>query len=159
MASAPSRYEKTRFVRRNWVFERAGWVVLGVVLIGAALGVFGDGWLSRGHLVDEALTVHYARFGRAHSPNDLVVEWQSPEQQGVLWISRSYLDGFSIEEIRPEPESASIGADRVAYTFRVQDATSARVRFTLRPERVGVVRGRLGSDGGADVEIRQLVFP
>jgi hypothetical protein len=105
MAISPSRYERTRCLRRSWVFERSGWVAMAATAAAAALGLFGDGWVSAANAsAGESLTVEYARFGRTHAPLEMTVEWQ-PQREAALSIARSYLDAFAIEEIRPAPAS------------------------------------------------------
>jgi hypothetical protein len=161
MPARPSRYEHTRCFRRGWVFERVGWVTIGATLVAAALGLFGNGWLSGAEATaGEGFTVQYRRFCRARTPLELTIEWQPPAQDAALWIARPYLDRFEIEEIRPAPLGASIGRDRVYYTFKtLEPGQSVAVRFTLKPAQAGSVIGHIGSDGGLAVEIRQLVFP
>ena len=161
MSSNPSRYERTRCFRRGWVFERAGWLAMAVILAAAALGFFGHGWLSETEIaVGDQLIVKYARFCRAHSPIELAVDWLPAGQEPTLWISRSYLDEFKITEIRPTPSAVTLGADRIHYAFRSSNpAARVEVTFMLKPEHGGPYRGRIGVDDGLGVEVRQLVFP
>jgi hypothetical protein len=133
---------------------------MAVVVVGAAGGVFGRGWLSETQTTaGEALTVRYSRLSRAHMPEELAVDWLPLNGDPVLWIARSYLDEFDIREIRPPPSAVVSSTDRIYYTFRALD-TSARmnVRFTLQASRGGTLRGRLGTSG-VEVTIRQFMFP
>ena len=161
MAFRPSRYERTRCIRRGWTFERAGWVAMAAVLLGAGAGFFGDGLLSESvATAGDELTVRYARFARAHAPFDLVIDWLPRQQEASLWISRAFLEGFEIVEVRPTPMVVTAGGDRIYYTFRTSmPRDRVRVTFKLKPEHGGASRGRLGSDDDLDVEIRQFAFP
>jgi hypothetical protein len=159
MASSPSRYERTRCVRRGWLFERVGWVAMAVIVTAAALGVFGGGWLSRAEAkAGDSLAVRYSRYARVGAPLEVVVEWL-PGQQPTLWLARSYLDAFAVQEIRPTPATVTAAADRLYYEFRaLERQRRVQVTFTLEPKRGGAVSGRIGA-GELDVGVRQFVFP
>jgi hypothetical protein len=162
MPSTPSRFERTRCFRLGWVFERIGWLAMAVVLIAAAAGLFGNGWLSEREVSagGGALTARYPRFCRAHAPLELTVEWLPRQEQTALWISRPYLDGFEIAEIRPTPSGMAVDGDRMHYTFRTaKPHAPVSVTFMLKPKRGGSSIGRVGLEDELDVEIRHFVFP
>ena len=161
MSSNPSRYERTRCFRRGWIFERVGWIAMAAILAAAAVGLFGHGWLSESEsAAGDELIVRYTRFGRAHSPIELSVDWLPRGQEPTLWIARSYLDEFEIEEIRPTPSAVTLDAGRIRYSFRSSPpGARVEVKFRLKAQHGGPYRGRIGVDDGLDVEVRQLVFP
>lgn len=133
---------------------------MAAVAIAAAAGLFGNGWLSFARATAESLTVEYPRFSRARAPLELEVEWSAARLETVLWLARSYVDRFDIDEIRPTPETVTVGADRIYYAFRAREAgTRVAVTFKLRPRSAGALRGSLGVEGGPEVEARQWVFP
>jgi hypothetical protein len=133
---------------------------MGAVVLGAAAGLFGNGWLSSARATAESMAVEYPRFARAHAPHELTVEWPAPQGQTVLWISRSYLDRFNVDEIRPAPVATTVGTDRIYYAFRAHDAgTRVVATFTLEPRSAGAFRGSLGVERGPEIEARQWVFP
>jgi hypothetical protein len=160
MAASLSRRQRTQCHRRGWLLERIGWVAMAVIVSGAVGGVFGGGWLSQAQAsAGNALTVRYSRLGRAHTPDELAVDWLPRHGEAVLWIERSYLDEFEIREIRPPPASVVGSEERVYYRFPALDAGArVRVRFALQASRGGTLRGRLGADD-AEVAIGQLMFP
>ena len=135
---------------------------MAAIVAAAFGGVFGGpGWLSESEAaVGDELLVRYPRFSRASSPIELTVEWASRADEPALWIARSYLDQFEIEEIRPSPSAVTLDGDRIRYAFRAGDSVRrAAVTFRLKAERGGAHRGRIGVDEGLAVELRQLVFP
>jgi hypothetical protein len=134
---------------------------MAAISIAAAAGLFGNGPLSgRAESARDAFTVHYPRFARAHAPLELTVEWLPGQQDAELWIARSYLDDFEIEEILPPPSAVSVDASRVHYTFLAREP-GARIgtRFRLKPEHGGRLSGRIGASEELEVEVRQFVFP
>jgi hypothetical protein len=133
---------------------------MAAVGLGAAAGLFGEGWLSRDRVASQGLAVEYPRFWRAHAPFQLTVEWPASQPETVLWLSRAYIAGFDLAEIEPPPASVAVGMDRIYYAFRARDAeTLMTATFTLEPRGAGPLRGALGVDGGPEVEARQWVFP
>lgn len=160
MPASPSRYERTRCYRRGWVFERVGWAAMAAVVVAAAAGLFGNGWLSSVRATAETLSVEYPRFSRARAPLELKVEWSAPQPETVLWIARSYVDRFDVDRIQPTPVATTAGAERIYYAFRAHEAgTRVAATFTLRPRSAGALEGRLGVERGPEIEARQWVFP
>jgi hypothetical protein len=134
---------------------------MAAIVVAAGAGLFGDGWLSgRRASAGDGLTVQYPRFSRAHAPLALTVEWLPQQQDAELWISRSYLDAFEVEEILPPPADVIVGTSRIYYTFRAREpAARIGVRFRLKPDHGGGINGRIGSAEELGVEVRQFVFP
>jgi hypothetical protein len=134
---------------------------MAVVLLGAALGLFGGGLLSDGEAnAGDELTVKYPRFLRAHSPFELTIDWLPRRGEATVWISRAFLDRFEIAEIQPAPSAVTVGRDRIYYAFGASEPHArVAVTFRLRAEGGGAFRGRLGSDDDLDVEVRQFAFP
>ena len=93
------------------------------------------GWLSGAEATaGAALTVQYPRFCRAHTPTlSSVSSGSRGQQEAGLWIARSYLDRFEIEEIRPAPVAVSRRAR--PHLLHVSERSSRQsvsaVRFTL----------------------------
>ena len=151
------------FQRHEWVLQRALWVAIAILLLAALAGLFGSGPLSRAEAVTTGLALDYERLARRHAPHELTVE-VGPEATTdgtvALWIDQTYLDGYRVESIMPEPESVETGAQRVVFRFAVGDVDApAQVVFALEPERVGPNQGRLGLAGGPELAFRQFVFP
>lgn len=133
---------------------------MAIIVAAAVAGVFGNGWLSSAEAGGASdLTVRYPRFSRSHSPIELSVEWL-PRGAPTLWFDRSYLARFRVESIRPAPAAVAVDAGRIYYTFSSRSPTARiEVDFTLEAKRGGVADGRIGSEGGQEVEWWQLMFP
>lgn len=134
---------------------------MATTIFGAAVGVFGNGWLSVVEMAgDNGSTVLYARFARAHSPIDLSIAWSPQQSDAVLSIERAYLDHFAIEEVRPPPVAVTVDRERLRYSFRVGEGqTVAAIAFTLRAKHGGLFVGSVRFDDGTRIGIRQFVFP
>jgi len=154
------------YQRRAWAVERAGWVVVCLLLAAGLLGLCGSaGPLDRGTAGerDGPLFVQYPRFPRHGGQMTLTIRL-GPESvrdgEARVRIDAAFLGRFQLESALPEPESVELDDDRLTYVFRAETATEPLVvTFTLRPERYGLQRGRIGIPDGPDVALRQFVYP
>ena len=98
--------------RRDWIFERIGWVLLAAALFAALAGLFGPGIFgtARASAADGTLSVEYLRFVRARSPQELrvIVEPQNNgDSRFQVWIDSAYVDALSLERVTPQPDKAA----------------------------------------------------
>jgi hypothetical protein len=135
------------------------------LLVAAALaGLFGGGALGEASVAsaDGSLRVDYPRFWRARSPDIVKLDF-TPAGSGVarIWLDRQYVrDDVSVEDISPPPQRVALGGDRIVYEFDLADAARpVSVALRVRAEHGGALRGRVGIEGGAALELRQFVFP
>jgi len=156
--------EDAQFQEREWKVERAGWLVMGLVILATLLGLFGRGPLSQAMASGpQGFQVNYERFARNQSPLELRVRLPLQafsEGEARLWIERQYLELFEIEDIVPEPDSVEFGPERVIYIFRVAETGGPlAVRLDLRPRNSGLAQGRLGWDEANPLAFTQLIYP
>jgi hypothetical protein len=151
------------FQERTWRVQRVGWVVM-VLLVAAALaGVFARGPLSRAEAQGAGLRIEYERFERYQAPSEIRVR-PTPEAVAdgsvALMLDGDYAERVQVERIDPEPERAAPTAGGHVLYFPVpRDARPGTVTFRIRPQRVGLVHGRIGIAGAAPVSFTQLVWP
>lgn len=149
--------------RRVWAFERGGWVLLLLILVSAALGLFGDGVLASARVASAygGVTLEFPRYLRARSPEHLIAS-AAPAQRGadavVLWLDAAYLENVTIERIVPEPTRVRAGADRLTFEFASDGAGPLRIAFEINVRSGGRLHGRIGA-GEESVEFSQLVYP
>lgn len=161
--------------RRSWLAERVGWGAMALVLIAGLLGLFGPGMLNMASAGDSSapLWLEYGRFWRLLSSTALQVHLNpgalraskaqnnsDNSSQVRVWLSRDYVDRAHIESVVPAPESVESGSDRVIYTFKVTDRTQpAMVTFNVKPEKAGLLTGRIGLEQDRFVEFTQWIHP
>ncbi|HEX6997287.1 MAG TPA: hypothetical protein VF322_04025 [Gammaproteobacteria bacterium] len=156
--------ENLALQRRTWAFERAGWALLATLLVAAALGFFGDGWLANRRAVspDGRLAVEYQRFTRVRSPQPLRVRLADVGAAGGelrLVFDGAYLERVKVNAVTPEPERVELGAGRVTYVFAVDGSSGpAAVTFEVEGERAGSAHGSIAL-GKAAARFEQLFFP
>ena len=158
--------ENAEFQKREWLVQRVGWAVMGLIVLAALLGLFGRGPLARAVVGGEGdpLRVEYDRFTRHASPTTLKIRLTPgvADEDGTirLWLDREYMQAVQVEEISPEPESMEAGEDGIVYVFRVADAErSTRVTFRIQPSGYGLLSGGVGLVGQFRLRFRQFVFP
>lgn len=145
--------EDDAFQRREWAVQRAGWAVLSLFVLAALAGAFGHGPLSSAEATAGTVQVRYERFVRWETPTTLEVTAGAP---GSFVLGAAYLARVRVEEIHPEPKAQQPVPGGVRYTF---DGAPAVVRFTVEPQRMGRLHGRLVAPGGATTTLRQFVYP
>jgi len=153
------------FQRKAWVAQRVGWVLMGLFVLAAAVGVLGSGPLSRARaVVPGVMTLEYERFARFETSETLTVRLESAATAGDvvrLSLDRDFLDSAKIETVLPPPVRVESAAGRLIYVFALaQPRVPLVVTFSFEPQTIGVQEGvvRLESSD-ARIAFRQLVYP
>ena len=157
--------EDLDFQRRSWTVQRAGWVVMVLIVAAALAGVFGGGPVSDARAGDaNLLTINYQRFVRLESPEKITFNVGRAAARGGssvdVWIDRAWLSKHDVNSIVPEPSETRVTQDRVIYHFDV-DSTGvpSRIEFDLETKAMGLLKGRAGIAGGNPVTFNQLAYP
>lgn len=153
------------FQNRSWTVQRAGWVVMLVIVAAALIGVFGGGPVSSARAGDtNRLRVDYERFVRLDSPEKItftVGRGAVPAGSSVdLWIDRQWLTKHVVNSIVPAPSGTRVTSDRVIYRFDVDSAGfPSQIEFDLETRGMGRLKGRAGTGAGNSVAFTQLAYP
>ena len=158
--------EDTGFHRRQGRFERIGATVLVLVLVAAALGLFGPGLFNRTRVAthDGALGIEFPRFARMQAPVHLSLEVRpapsSDRREARVWLSADYLERIDLERITPEPESSELGSDGTTLVFACDGGSGPlSIALDLRARVPGSTRGRIGTSATDAVELGHFVYP
>jgi hypothetical protein len=157
-------HEDFEFEQKQWRVQRIGWVVMGLLVAAAVLGLFGAGIFSRARLGSGGpLEVEYERFGRFLAPSTLRLRVDAApgeDQMVEVWIDRSYLDQFEIEQVTPQPDSVEALADRLNYSFKVTDSHQpVEISFSLKAADSGLIRGQVGLPEQQPLSFSQFIYP
>lgn len=152
-----------RFQHREWTVQRAGWVVLLVIVLAALSGLFGGGPLSTATAEVEPLQLQYTRFERRHAPTTMEVSVDNSalsQGQVEVWLSFDYLARIEITSFVPEPEEVIETDERVVYRFNIDDQTrTPKILISLEHDEQGLTTGRIGMTDGPEVAFWQVVYP
>ncbi|MDB4879350.1 MAG: hypothetical protein JWL60_796 [Gemmatimonadetes bacterium] len=150
--------------RREWRFERAGWVAILALVAAALAGLFGDGPLSQvsAGSASGGLSVGYERIVRSGRTSTLSViagASSGADSIAVIGLDRRYVESMAVVRITPEPVESRATRDRLVYHIRRGvPGGPARVDFFISPSGFG--RRRLSVETAAgSLELRQFVLP
>ncbi|MBX3300654.1 MAG: hypothetical protein KF693_00405 [Nitrospira sp.] len=155
--------EDLQFQRRMWKVERMGWSAMAILLIGALLGLFGNGPVSWTTASGESLFVEYQRFGRYQAPLQLRLHLQAGlVKDDILsfYLDRAFLADVQITRVTPKPvvEQPISDGIRFIWSSNAKDG-SMLVTVSYQPEHIGLLTSRMGVGDAASLSIRQFIFP
>jgi len=145
------------FQRRFRRIQTVAWRVLALLPVAAVAGLFGGGLFSQVTAGAAGMTVSYDRFGRRSVDTQLQVTLMRARPPVAVSISRGFLDGYDVSEVRPRPEHVTAYADRLVFAFAALPGAS--VSFTLQPRKLGSSSGSVTVPGSRPVHLHQLVYP
>ena len=147
--------ERLELHETGWKIQRWGWALLGLFVLLAGAGLFGDGFLSKRTLEKEGIKLKYERFYRQEAQMELEI---CHAGSGALTVGfpLAYLEAFKVSEVVPQPASVSFRQGAAHYSFA--GSGPATVTFTLIPTRVGSVQGDLRINE-QQCKVRHIIFP
>lgn len=150
------------FLRRENLFERVGWIFMGLLVVAAMLGLFGNGILSESILKKEQFQMKYDRFLHFGDLTTLEIEVASEKgEAGVVAIAfaTDYMHKFRLEKIQPEPESSAHG-DQILFWFTATGTKGpVKIQFRMEPQTIGTMEGKIFVNGEDGYVFRQFVYP
>lgn len=152
------------FERRSFTVQRAGWVLMAVIVAAAAAGLLGSGPLARATAAAPgAFTIEYDRLTRYQSDQTLHIYLDpavTRDREARVWIDREFLDSSKIQSVVPTPLRVEGEAQRLSYVFHMaKPGDRLFISFNIQAEQVGLVEGRIGVPDGHAVAFKQLVYP
>jgi hypothetical protein len=134
--------------------ERAARVLVGAVLVAAALGLFGGaGPLLKAEAAGSGgFGVRYDRFGRLDAPLHLSVTL--PPGTDALALMGDLSPDVTIESVSPRPTREEATSSGIRLTV-----VGGQAALTLRPLRPGRLRGAVRLDDGRTVPVALFVYP
>jgi hypothetical protein len=161
---APEEQEEPATTEREWRVQRAGWVLLALIVVAALAGVFGPGPLSWSttSAADGSLSVEYSRFARNGGPIAVRLEVApsaAVDGQVQVVLSSELLDSLEVRQIVPEPESQASTDDGVVFTFALEGDDPLEASVSATADAMGLRDGAVGLQGEPPLEFWQLFYP
>ena len=144
------------FQRRICAAQRIGWFLIGVVIIAAVAGSFGNGPVSHASAQGDGLQLQYERFARLQRPTQVQVSLEAKTSL-QLALSRRYVEAVRVDQIIPEPNEIAAAGEWLVYRFAGVGPLS--ITFTVKPEQFGNLSGAARVPGGRAVVFDQWVYP
>ena len=150
--------------QREWLIQRIGWVVMFILLVAAATGLFGHGPVvdREKQSPDGTMSVEYYAVQRHAAPSHLYIRFRqtTPNEPVRLSISRQFVDSIKLESITPEPFSTVMEDEQVTYSFRAFNRTGAgQMVFRYQSDSFGPVEYDLRLNEGPSVRLSHFVCP
>ncbi|MFS8616953.1 MAG: hypothetical protein FWJ85_09020 [Solitalea sp.] len=162
--STPSLHEALPLQRMAWKIQKVCWVVIGTLMVLIALGLFGNGPISKVRETKQHVTMEYERFARSRSAvvtsvyiSGSPAEGGSPAQ-ATIGIPLPYLSEFELETVVPESYETEIGNNAIYYRFDVPDSAVLTVRFFSHPQNQGSVKGNW-TVNGIPFPVHHFIYP
>jgi hypothetical protein len=157
--------EDMEFQRRSWIIQRIGWAVSALVILLAALGLFGDGVLSdtQAGQKEGALWLEYPRFERFEDEFRIKVyanEGEAKEGELRIQVDRNYLEDIEVNSISPVPDNEIQDENWITYVFKTNGGSSPfAAYFYVIPRKAGPLSGTFQLQNGDPVRFSQFIFP
>jgi hypothetical protein len=148
----------------DW-FHRAGWTLLGLIIVAALAGLLGPGPLSsRTACAGPGFCVEYERFVRNHAPAELRIRVTHSGEAGPirLVLGREFLESSQQDSITPEPDRVELlpaGQLHLIEAPRL-GPREALIVYHYQPD--GAFRDltiRIGLESGPALRLSQFVYP
>jgi hypothetical protein len=156
--------EDMEFQERSWVVQRIGWLIFILLILLAALGIFGNGMLSSAQAGQEqdALWVEYPRFERFEHEFKVTVHSNvstSTETEIRILVDQRYLEGIKVNRISPAPDREIKEQNGIAYVFQATGNSPFSADFYMIARKAGSHSGRFELQSGDAVGFSQFIFP
>jgi hypothetical protein len=150
------------FQHRIWRAERAGWIVLTMLVLAGLTGLLSNGFASKATAAtpDGGLQVYYERFARETARNEIIIRVaraSAPETR--IQVGPALAESEVIEVINPQPLRSSAGARGLELTFTPAAGGDLTVYLAARAQRFGLRSITVEAEGVGSVRFWQLIYP
>jgi hypothetical protein len=159
------------FERRTYYVQVGLWLLMGALVVGGLLGLFGAGLLTNASGSaggQPSLEVRYDRLIRLQSENEIIVEVSNPPANAgdtvEIEVSKGLWSDLHLTETNPDPDGVTATDDSYIYEFKVDEWTdTVTFHFEFRYDHWGTAggdfRARTGDSESGVVSISQFVYP
>lgn len=158
IASLPQLREDLPLQRIAWRIQKVCWVGIVMIMIFIALGLFGEGPLSKVRKTRGSTTLEYERFARDEGKMETVVRLKAGATPAEVRIPLNYLARFKIDKVFPETFESKISGNALVYFFEPEKSASLNIQFFLVPQDPGPVKGNW-SVNEVTFELSQFIYP
>lgn len=144
-----------------WQIRKIGFIIIFILIILAAAGLFGSGFLSYAEKGSkDASWIGYQRFSRTGSPAGLKMNFFNPGDSLILVsINNSFLKYIKIDRIMPQPVDEIALAEVTQFTFKTQSPSRRiLIKFNYTPEKPGLYQSEI-KYGKSKFIFKQLIYP
>lgn len=142
--------------KTGWVVQRAGWILLFLLVVLAALGMFGSGLLSKKSKQDAGNMLEYEQYGRFENSTYMHMKALAENGKAILIIPQDYLKDFELEAVVPEPDRQHAVEGYQVFTFLAEAPVHIMVRGL--PKTTGPLKTTVRINN-SQFNLSQYIFP
>jgi hypothetical protein len=142
--------------KQGFKIQRIGMFAIIAFVLLAALGLFGDGVLSKRSASSKSAMIEYQRFYRFEARMEIKIELLAFGNSNVVSFPKEYLKEFQIESITPSAESTNFKGSRSEFVFN--GPGNGIITFYLVPRKVGNVEGEILVNGES-FTLSHFIYP
>ena len=109
-----------KWTERSWIIQRIGWALLLLFVSSAALGLFGNGILSKVHEQSNEYSLEYDRYGRYEMPQQIKISAPSINDKVVLTVPQSFTENYDIQLLTPQPRIQLFDSSNIVMEFEAK---------------------------------------
>lgn len=160
-----------RFQRRQWTFQRAGWLLLLILIVASTFGLFGTsplaGKVETREQGDARYEVEYPRFTRYQHVDRIHVRVHAPSAQGEelrIAFSNEVVENSDIRGSSPDPDGGGASAEGAVYAYKVEDwSQPIVVAFEYEPRKAfwnpGTLTVTAGDSAPVELPLAYWTYP
>jgi hypothetical protein len=151
------------FQQREWKAQRAGWVLIALMLVAALVGLLGPGPLSwaTAQGADGSVQVEYQRFTHREADDRVSVTLSSAAVTGDsvdVELDGDWVQAMDITGIHPQPQEQTPTPYGVRLSIPTEPGAEVSIQITFRPSDMGPIDGGVRFNGET-VVFDQFVYP
>lgn len=141
---------------KGWIIQRIGWIIILILLVCSALGLFGTGMLSEKSLRKGGYVVTYERLNRYE--NETRVKIVAPESSGkvLIHLPNGYLQSHDLKKITPEPTAYKNVNGSLLLVFPTKQ--QAFITLDVEAKKVGLATYII-TINDSDFGLNEFIFP
>jgi hypothetical protein len=148
--------EQIDMQENGWIFQAIGLVFIFIFIGAAAMGVFGNGFVSKKKQNNNSIEVEHERYYRFEAQMPLKITAQTVDGNLIVSVPNSYLENFEIESILPEPTANRFDGEKVFYEF--EGSGGMKVTFYLIARKVGSIQSNIIINE-SEFHITHFIYP
>ena len=141
--------------KTGWVVQRVGWVLIFLLPVLGAMGMFGEGFISSQKETKGLIETEFERFYRYEKEMQLSIK--SPAaHMGQISLPQQYLGNFRVVRIIPEPEHRLAIGQNIVFQFGGN--SNRQVTIYAVPQSYGAISGVL-TVNNQQFSLHHYIFP
>jgi hypothetical protein len=151
--------ENSRFQNGFWAVQRLAWFLFGMLLVGAVLGLTGNGGVYSHRTADfDDFSVNFPAVARRRADNMVQITLSSAMNEATLHFDSAFLQAFSVQTMTPQPVASVATSTGVTYRVKLEGPGPKTLRISVSPEDAGRAIYTISVDGQA-AQLASLILP